>query len=61
MKENEMVGWHHKINGYEFKQTPADSEGQVHPPCCSPWGRKESDTTVSEQQQSALAIRNNQL
>ena len=37
--EDEMVGWHHWLNGYEFKQTPKDGEGQG---CCSPWGLKES-------------------
>ena len=42
--ENEMVGWH-QLNGYEFKQTLGDGEGQGSLVCCSPWGRKESDTT----------------
>ena len=45
MTEDEMVGWHHQINGHEFDQTPGDSEGQGSLVCCSPWGRKESDTT----------------
>ena len=40
-----MVGWHHQLNGYEFKQTLGDSEGQVSLACCSPWGRTESDMT----------------
>ena len=39
-----MVGWHHRLNGHEFEQTPGDSEGQGSLACCSPWGRKESDT-----------------
>ena len=43
--ENEMVGWHHWINGHEFEQTLQDSEGQGSLTCCSPWGCKESDTT----------------
>ena len=43
--EDEMVGWHHQLNGLEFEQTPGDSERQGSPACCSPWGRKESDTT----------------
>ena len=43
--ENEMFGWHYPFNGHEFKQTPGDSEGQGTLACCSPWGRKESDTT----------------
>ena len=41
--ENEMVGWHHRLNGHEFKQTLGDSEGQGSLACCSPWGGKESD------------------
>ena len=45
MTEDEMVGWHHHLNGCEFEQTPGDSEGQGSLVCCSPWGRKESDTT----------------
>ena len=43
--EDEMVGWHHPLNGHEFEQTPRDCEGQGSLECCSPWGRKESDTT----------------
>ena len=43
--EDEMVGWHHRLNGHEFEQTPGDSEGQESLVCYSPWGRKESDTT----------------
>ena len=43
--ENEMVGWHHLLNEYEFEQTLGDSEGQGSLACCSPWGHKESDTT----------------
>ena len=43
--EHEMAGWHHQINGHELEQTPGDSEGQGSLACCSPQGRKESDTT----------------
>ena len=43
--EDEMVGWHHRLNGHEFEQTPGDSEGQRSLVSCSPWSRKESDTT----------------
>ena len=42
---DEMVGWHHGLNGHEFEQTPRDSEGQGSLAFCSPWGRKESDMT----------------
>ena len=45
MTEDEMVGWHHQLNGHEFEQTPGDGEGQGSLTCCSPWGRKEVDTT----------------
>ena len=40
-----MVGWHHRLYGHEFEQTPGDGEGQGSLMCCSPWGCKESDTT----------------
>ena len=42
--EDEMVGWHHWLNGHEFEQTPGDGEGQGSLACCSPWGHKKSDT-----------------
>ena len=45
MKEDEMVGWHHRLNGHEFAQTLGVGDGQGSMLCCSPWGRKESDTT----------------
>ena len=45
MTEDETVGWHHRLNGHEFKQTPGDGEGQGSLVCCSPWGCKGSDTT----------------
>ena len=45
MTEDEMVGWHHQLNGLEFEQAPGDSEGQGSLVCCSPSGHKESDTT----------------
>ena len=44
-KEDEMVGMHHWLNGHESEQAPGDGKGQGGPACCSPWGRKESDTT----------------
>ena len=45
MTEDEMVGWHHRLNGYKFKQAPGVGDGQGSLVCCSPWGCKESDTT----------------
>ena len=44
-REDDMVGWHHQLNGHESEQTPGDSEGQGSLACCSPWGCKELDTT----------------
>ena len=41
MTEDEMVGWHHRLNGHECEQTQGDSEGQGSLSCCSPWGCKE--------------------
>ena len=43
--EDEMVGWHHWLNGYEFGYTPGVGDGQGGLACCSSWDRKESDTT----------------
>ena len=43
--EDEMIGWHHRLSGHEFKQPLGDSEGQGSLACCSPWGCKESDMT----------------
>ena len=45
MTEDEMVGWHHRLNGHEFEQTLGDSEGQGSLAWCSSWGGKESDMT----------------
>ena len=45
MTENEIIGWHHQLNGHESVQAPGVGDGQASLACCSPWGRKESDTT----------------
>ena len=45
MTEDEMVGWHHRLNGHEFEQTPGVGDGQEGLACCSPWGSKEADMT----------------
>ena len=45
MTEDEMVGWHPRLNGHEFEQAPGDHEGQGSPECFSARGRKESDMT----------------
>ena len=43
--EDEMVGWHHRLNGHLFEWTPGVGDGQGGLACCNSWGRKESDTT----------------
>ena len=43
--ENEMVGWHHPLNGHEFEQTLGDTEGQGSLARCSSWGHRELDMT----------------
>ena len=43
--EDEMVGWHHWLNGNEFEQPPGDGEGQRSLVCFNPWGWNELDTT----------------
>ena len=43
--EDEIVGWHHLLDGHEFEQAPGAGDGQRSLACCSPWGQKESDTT----------------
>ena len=43
--EDEIVGWHHWLDGHEFEQTPGDGEGQRSLACCSPWDHKELDVT----------------
>ena len=40
-----MGGWHHRLNGHEFKEALGDSEGQESLVCCSLWSTKESDMT----------------
>ena len=45
MTEDEMVGWHHQLDGREFEQVPGVGDEQESLACCSPWGRKESDMT----------------
>ena len=45
MAEDEMVGWHHQLDGHEFEQALRVGDGQRSLVCRSPWGRKESDAT----------------
>ena len=44
-QEDEMVGWHHRLDGHEFEQAPGVGDGQGSLACCSPQGRKELDMT----------------
>ena len=43
--KDEMVGWHHRLEGHEFEQAPRVGDGWGSLACCSPWGHKESDMT----------------
>ena len=43
--EDEMAGWHHRLDGHEFEWTPGVGDGQGGLACCDSWGRKESDMT----------------
>ena len=45
MTEDEMAGWHDRLNGHGFGWTPGVGDGQGGLVCCSPWGHKELDTT----------------
>ena len=45
MTEDEMVGWHHRLNGHEFEQALGVGDGQGSQACCSPWSCKKWDMT----------------
>ena len=45
MTEEEMIGWHHQLNGHQFDQTTGVGDGQGGLVCCSPWGNKELGMT----------------
>ena len=45
MTEDEMVGWHHRLNGHEFEQAPGVGDGQGSLECYGPWAWKELDLT----------------
>ena len=44
MTEDEMVGWHHRLNGHDFEPAPGVGDGQGNVACYNPWDHKESDT-----------------
>ena len=50
---DEMVGWHHGLDGHEFEQGLGDGKGQGSLACCGPWGHKELDTTEQLNNNSA--------
>ena len=45
MTDNEMVGWHHRLDGHEFEQALGVADEQESLPCCSPWGSKGLEVT----------------
>ena len=47
MTGDEMVGWHHRLNGQECEQAPGVGDGQEGLACCSPWGHKEPDARLT--------------
>ena len=56
MTEDEMVGWHQRLDGHEFGWTPGVGDGQGSLACCSPGGGKESDTTETELNQTESSL-----
>ena len=56
MTEDEVVGWHHQLNGHEFEQTPGSGEGQRSLACCSSWGCKQLDMTKQLNSNNILII-----
>ena len=45
MTEDEVLGWHQRLDGHEFEQAPGVGDRQGSLLCCSPWGHKELDAT----------------
>ena len=56
MTEDEMVGWHHRLNGHEFEQAPGVGDGHGSLVCCSPWVHKELDMTEQLNNNFCVAI-----
>ena len=50
MTEDEVVGWHHRLNGHEFEQAPGDREEQGSLAWCSPWVRRVGHDLATKQQ-----------
>ena len=51
MTEDEMVRWHHRLNGHEVEQTLGESEGQGDPACCISWGHRVGHALATERRQ----------
>ena len=58
MTEDEMVGWHHRLNAHEFEQAPGVVDGQGSLACCSLWGHKESNMTWVTEMSIFSALKN---
>ena len=54
--EDEMAGWHHRLNGHEFEQTPGDGEGQGSLAWCRPWGREETEQLWQPQSKNLIPL-----
>ena len=54
MTEDEMVGWHHRLNGHESEQALGVAGGQGSPVCCSPWGHKRLGPNLATEQQEPI-------
>ena len=54
--EDEMVDWHHQVNGHELGQTSGDGEGQGSLACCSPWGSQRVTPSLATEQQQRNPI-----
>ena len=57
MTEDEMVGWHHRLDGHEFEQVSGVGDGQGSLTYCSPWGHEELDTTERLNQTDCQRLR----
>ena len=47
MTDDEMVEWHHELNGHEFEQTPGQSKGQGNLAFCTPWVTKSETVLIN--------------
>ena len=60
MTKDEVVGWHHCLNGHECEQTPGDGEGHGSLVCCSPWGSQRLGYDLVTEQLYACMYTGNQ-